>query len=94
MKRIDPEEQREIILSWLNHPGTKIMTRKVRAASIGLLRRYDTASAEQLAEIQAARWFFNKELPRIIEAAMNPDMPQANWTWRIKDWLKKIVMAR
>ena len=89
-----PEDQAEILKDWLKHPGTRIMARKVRVASLGLLRRYDSATPEKVAEIQIARWFFNEELPRMIEAAMNPGLPKSKRTWHVKTWIKRIIGAR
>ena len=88
---MDPTEQREIIKDWLDHPGTRLMARKVRVASLGLLRRYDTATPEEVIEIQIARRFFNEQLPRIIEGAMNPDKGRA---WSLSRWVREKVLRR
>ena len=71
--------EQEIIKEWLRHPGTKLITRKMRAASKGVLRKYDRCEPEKLIRLQMLRQVINSEIPRMIDGMLTKEN---KWDWR------------
>jgi hypothetical protein len=79
---MDKRDERQAVKDCLATPGAKILLGKLRAASVGTLRKYDKCKPEELIRLQMLRAIINDELPRIIESIINPPQTEKRFDWR------------
>jgi hypothetical protein len=75
-------EEVEKVKEWLRMPTTALVASKLRQASKGALKRYDTIPPEDLVRVQMLREVINNIIPDIIDALLVEDKKHTKWDWR------------
>ena len=79
---MDKRTEQQTVKDCLATPGARIIARKLRQASRGVLRKYDKCKPDELIRYQMLRAVLNEELPRIIDGLLNPPQEQKRFDWR------------
>lgn len=93
--KLKPEEERQIIASWVKHPGTELLFEKMQIAAEQIKDKYDTANAEQFHHYQVTRKVLLKTIPDMIERVMNvPDPEKKRKPWKFWEWFPRRVSGK
>lgn len=79
---MDKRTEQQAVKDCLATPGARIVARKLRQASRGVLRKYDKCKPEELIRYQMLRAVLNDEIPRIIDGLVNPTQDEKKFDWR------------
>ena len=79
---MDKRTEAQAVRDCLQTPGARVIARKLRQASKGVLKKYDKCKPEDLVRHQILRAVLNEELPRIIEGLVNPKEEKKKFDWK------------
>ena len=79
---MDKRTEQQTVKDCLATPGARIVARKLRQASRGVLRKYDKCKPEELVRYQMLRAVLNEEIPRILDGLVNPTQDEKKFDWR------------
>ena len=79
---MDKRTEQQAVKDCLATPGAKIVTKKLRQAARGVLRKYDKCKPEELIRYQMLRAVLNEEIPRILDGLVNPTQDEKKFDWR------------
>ena len=79
---MDKRTEQQAVKDCLATPGARIVARKLRQASRGVLRKYDKCKPEELVRYQMLRAVLNEEIPRILDGLVNPTQDEKKFDWR------------
>lgn len=78
---MDKRTEQQAVKDCLATPGARIIAKKLRQASRGVLKKYDKCPPGQLIRYQMLREVLNVELPRIINGLVNPPEEKKKFDW-------------
>ena len=91
MDTTDFSDIQQMMASWLDHGGTRLIAKKLREAADKALLEYDAAvlanDHEKVQRIAITRWFILEELPRLVEVHINPPTV-THRRFKFWDWFK------
>ena len=79
---MDKRTEQQTVKDCLATPGARIIARKLRQASRGVLRKYDKCKPDELVRYQMLRAVLNEEIPRILDGLVNPTQDEKKFDWR------------
>lgn len=79
---MDKRTEQQAVKDCLATPGARIIAKKLRQASKGVLRKYDKCKPEELVRYQMLRAVLNEEIPRILDGLVNPTQDEKKFDWR------------